>query len=91
MKDKTEEVGMVNSYIFNNYRINEFENSVNLRLSNEKKMDEVKDKVIELSEKLEGNDLLEDVPIMAPLKYFKEKQKEKKEKEKEKREKEKEK
>ena len=92
MKDKTEEVGMVNSYIFNNYRINEFENSVNLRLSNEKKMDEVKDKVIELSEKLEGNDdLLEDVPIMAPLKYFKEKQKEKKEKEKREKEKEKEK
>jgi hypothetical protein len=43
-------------------------------------MDKVKQKVIELSEKMEGSDLLDDA-IKEPLKYFREKQKEKKEKE----------
>ena len=80
LKDNLDEVGYINSYIFNNSRINEFKNSFNLRILYEKKMDKVKQKVIELSEKMEGSDLLDDA-IKEPLKYFREKQREKKEKE----------
>ena len=80
LKSETDEIGMVNSYIFNNSRINEFKNSFDLRITYEKKMDKIRDKVMEISKQMEGNKLLEDVAIMAPLKYFREKEKEKKEK-----------
>ena len=42
LKNQMTEVGYVNSYIFNNSRINEFNKSVDLRLNNEKKMEKVK-------------------------------------------------
>ena len=80
LKENLDEVGFINSYIFNNSRINEFNNSFNLRITYEKKMNKVKEKVIEISEKLEGSDLLDDA-MKEPLKYFKEKEKEKKQKE----------
>ena len=37
--------GLVNSYIFNNSRIQEFNNSVDLRIKNEINMKNIKDKV----------------------------------------------
>ena len=89
LKNQMTEVGYVNSYIFNNSRINEFNKSVDLRLNNEKKMEKVKEKVTELSKKIEGVDIFEG-PIQAPLKYFKEQAKEREEKKKLKEEKEKE-
>ena len=83
IKKVTERIGFINSFIFNNARINEFSKSAELRLDNEMRMDKIKEKILELSKEIEGMNLLdEDSPLKDPLQYFKDKDKEKKEKEK---------
>ena len=68
--------GLVNTFIFNNLRIREFQNSVDLRLQSEQKMDEIKDHLKEWDEKLkmEGVNLF-DEPKEGPLEHIKEKEK----------------
>ena len=83
LKKKKWRIGFINSFIFNNSRINEFSKSAELRLDNEMRMDKIKEKILELSKEIEGMNLLdEDSPLKDPLQYFKDKDKEKKEKEK---------
>ena len=80
LKDDIKNNGIVNSYIFNNSRIQEFNNSVDLRIKNEMEMDEIKNIILEWNEKLkkeEENDKLYEKPKIEPLKYMKLKRKEK--------------
>ena len=72
--------GLANAYIFNNYRVNEFNNSVDLRIKNEINMEKIKTKVKEWSDqfKRERDNLFEG-PKMEPLKYIKEKERKKEE------------
>ena len=72
--------GLVNAYIFNNYRVNEFNNSVDLRIKNEINMDKIKKKVKEWSDQFKRKrDNLFEGPKMEPLKYIKEKERKKEE------------
>ena len=71
--------GFVNSFIFNNSRIQEFKDSVDLRIENEKKMDEIKDILVDFSKKCNLGDIhLFEEPKADPLKIFRQKEREKK-------------
>ena len=73
--------GLVNSYIFNNSRIQEFNNSVDLRIKNEINMKNIKDKVKNWSDQFKKErDNSYKGPIIAPLQYIREKERKKKNK-----------
>ena len=71
--------GFVNSFIFNNSRIQEFKDSVDLRIKKKKKMDEIKDILVDFSKKCNLGDIhLFEEPKADPLKIFRQKEREKK-------------
>ena len=78
-KMETKRNGFINSFIFNNLRIKEFQNSVDLRIESEIKMQEIRQLLKEWSEKfnIEGVNLFEE-PMKSPLQIFKEKEEKRK-------------
>ena len=74
---------LINTFRFNNDRIDAFKNSMNLRLKSEKAMEELKDILEEWNKKLKigGGNLFEE-PKKKPLEFIREKEKEKEEEEK---------
>ena len=78
-KMETKRNGFINSFIFNNLRIKEFQNSVDLRIESEMKMQEIKQLLKEWSDKfnIEGVNLFEE-PMKSPLQIFKEKEEKRK-------------
>ena len=76
LKGKIEVNGILYSFIFNNSRINEFKNSINLRINNEIKMDEIKELFDGWTKKLKNDEInYHEKPKIEPLKSFKEKEK----------------
>ena len=72
--------GFVNAFIFNNLRIGEFQNSVDMRIQSYQKMEEIKKLISDWTDKfkIEGIGLFEE-PKKDPLKVFHEKDKKEKE------------
>ena len=68
--------GLINSYRFNNERINSFEDSMNLRIKSEKAMDELKNTLEEWNDKLQLGGGFFEKPKKEPLEYIRKKEKE---------------
>ena len=78
LEGKIQRNGVLNSYFFNNARIQEFNNSIDIRLNNEIEMKKLKNILEDWNKKFnqEENNFFEG-PKIEPLKYFKEKEKNK--------------
>ena len=79
LETKIEENGFIYSYIFNNSRINEFKNSINLRINNEIAMFKIKNYFYDWTKRLKNDENnIYEKPKIEPLKFIKEKEEEKK-------------